>query len=92
MTHRGSFIFERLAFWCGRAPPLGWEPAVLLAFRWGSLSSSLSEADESIGQVNETSGDVDFESMTVAQLKVLLKEAGKPVSGKKAELISRLTE
>ncbi len=52
----------------------------------------LAEADESIGQVNETSGDVDFESMTVAQLKVLLKEAGKPVSGKKAELISRLTE
>jgi hypothetical protein len=30
--------------------------------------------------------------MTVAQLKELLKEAGKPVSGKKADLISRLSE
>ena len=34
----------------------------------------------------------DYESMTVAQLKELLKSAGKPVSGKKAELISRLLE
>ena len=34
----------------------------------------------------------DYESMTVPQLKELLKEAGKPVSGKKAELISRLQE
>ena len=28
--------------------------------------------------------------MTVPQLKELLKEAGKPVSGKKSELIDRL--
>ncbi|MBJ28735.1 MAG: hypothetical protein CMB61_01580 [Euryarchaeota archaeon] len=35
---------------------------------------------------------VDYKSMTVPQLKELLKEAGKPVSGKKAELISRLQE
>lgn len=34
----------------------------------------------------------DFESMTVAQLKELLKEEGLPVSGKKADLIARLTE
>jgi small subunit ribosomal protein S3Ae len=34
----------------------------------------------------------DYESMTVAQLKELLKKAGKPVSGKKADLISRLSE
>ena len=38
------------------------------------------------------SDDVDYDSMTVAQLKELLKEAGKPVSGKKADLISRLSE
>jgi len=38
------------------------------------------------------SDDADYESMTVAQLKELLKEAGKPVSGKKADLISRLSE
>ncbi len=36
--------------------------------------------------------DIDYESMTVAELKELLKEAGKPVSGKKADLISRLQE
>ena len=34
----------------------------------------------------------DYESMTVAQLKELLKEAGLPVSGKKADLIARLQE
>ncbi len=39
-----------------------------------------------------TSGDVDYSSMTVAELKELLKAAGKPVSGKKAELIERLQE
>ena len=42
--------------------------------------------------VEDSSEGVDYESMTVAQLKELLKEAGKPVSGKKAELIERLTE
>jgi small subunit ribosomal protein S3Ae len=43
-------------------------------------------------QEEETSVDVDYESMTVAQLKELLKAEGKPVSGKKADLISRLSE
>lgn len=38
------------------------------------------------------SGDVDYSSMTVAELKDLLKAAGKPVSGKKSELIERLQE
>ena len=47
------------------------------------------EADE----VTEDSDDSsNYESMTVVQLKGLLKEAGKPVSGKKAELIERLKE
>lgn len=32
----------------------------------------------------------DYESMTVAQLKELLKEQGLPVSGKKGELVARL--
>ena len=42
----------------------------------------------------EPSGETtpDYEAMTVAQLKELLKSAGKPVSGKKADLISRLME
>lgn len=34
----------------------------------------------------------DYESMTVGELKELLKAAGKPVSGKKADLIARLNE
>jgi large subunit ribosomal protein L32e len=34
----------------------------------------------------------DYEKMTVAELKELLKEAGLPVSGKKADLIVRLQE
>jgi len=34
----------------------------------------------------------DYEKLTVAELKELLKEAGLPVSGKKADLIARLQE
>jgi len=42
----------------------------------------------------DTSEDTqaDLASMTVAQLKDLLKKEGLPVSGKKADLIARLTE
>ena len=43
-------------------------------------------------QESELGIEMDYESMTVSQLKGLLKEAGKPVSGKKAELIARLSE
>jgi len=51
------------------------------------------EAVEEEEAVEEASSDdVDFSSMTVAELKELLKAAGKPVSGKKAELIERLQE
>ena len=53
------------------------------------------EVDEEIqSEVTASSDDseVDYESMTVSELKELLKEAGKPVSGKKADLISRLQE
>ncbi|HJN55740.1 MAG TPA: SAP domain-containing protein, partial [Candidatus Poseidoniales archaeon] len=34
----------------------------------------------------------NFDEMTVAELKALLKERGLPVSGKKADLIERLSE
>ena len=34
----------------------------------------------------------ELDNMTVAELKELLKEAGLPVSGKKADLIARLNE
>ncbi len=44
------------------------------------------------GAESPHNSDIDYESMTVSELKELLKEAGKPVSGKKADLISRLQE
>jgi small subunit ribosomal protein S3Ae len=40
----------------------------------------------------ESDADEDLTSLTVAELKARLKSAGKPVSGKKDELISRLKE
>ena len=40
----------------------------------------------------KTSSAPDYGSMTVAELKELLKAAGKPVSGKKADLVARLNE
>ena len=48
------------------------------------MPSDEPEATESANQ--------DYSSMTVAELKELLKAAGKPVSGKKADLIARLQE
>ena len=52
--------------------------------------------DDSNEEVTEeaavVSASVDYSSMTVAELKDLLKAAGKPVSGKKDELIARLQE
>ena len=53
------------------------------------------EGDEASQEEDAESSDVseiDYETMTVSELKELLKEAGKPVSGKKADLISRLQE
>ena len=43
-------------------------------------------------QEEEVSENLDFSSMKVSELKELLKERGLPVSGKKAELIERLSE
>lgn len=43
-------------------------------------------------ETSEKSESPDYNSMTVAQLKDLLKEASKPISGKKADLIARLEE
>ena len=51
-------------------------------------------AEDSKEEDAESSDDseIDYKTMTVSELKELLKEAGKPVSGKKADLISRLQE
>ena len=51
------------------------------------------EAKAEAASEPEPSSDApDLISMTVAELKDLLKAAGKPVSGKKADLIARLNE
>ena len=82
------------------------ESDVLVAAEAGAEISELadeSSEDEENNDVEETSDieeiteksseiNVDYNSMTVAELKELLKEAGKPVSGKKADLIARLNE
>ena len=82
------------------------ENDVLVAAEAGAEISELadeSSGDEENNDVEKTSdieeiteksseNNVDYNSMTVAELKELLKEAGKPVSGKKADLIARLNE
>jgi small subunit ribosomal protein S3Ae len=50
------------------------------------VSEDVVESDSSENE------DTDYSSLTVSELKELLKAAGKPVSGKKAELIDRLNE
>jgi small subunit ribosomal protein S3Ae len=54
------------------------------------VEESADEADEAPEADDDDSPD--YASMTVAELKGHLKEAGKPVSGKKADLIVRLQE
>ena len=56
------------------------------------LSGEDGQELEASTESEDTEEDVDYESMTVPELKAILKEAGKPVSGKKADLISRIME
>jgi hypothetical protein len=55
-------------------------------------ASAKEEVAEEAPAEEEVSTDADYSSMTVAELKELLKAAGNPVSGKKADLITRLNE
>ncbi|MAD56899.1 MAG: 30S ribosomal protein S3ae [Euryarchaeota archaeon] len=59
-------------------------------------SEELSDEDvvsEDVVESESTENEeIDYSSLTVSELKELLKAAGKPVSGKKAELIDRLNE
>ena len=61
-----------------------------------AVEEPAAEAVEEVSENEESeegeSEAVDYSSMTVVELKELLKAAGKPVSGKKADLISRLEE
>tara|TARA_B000000557_G_scaffold29188_1_gene21400 strand:- start:424 stop:1320 length:897 start_codon:yes stop_codon:yes gene_type:complete len=63
---------------------------VLVAAEAGEAISELAEDDES--EEPESTENVDYSSMTVAELKEILKEKGLPVSGKKADLVERLSE
>ncbi|MBL6883429.1 MAG: hypothetical protein ISR09_03470 [Candidatus Thalassarchaeum sp.] len=59
--------------------------------------SDVEDSDDLVSDIEDSEEssddeDVDYSSMTVAQLKELLKAAGKPVSGKKSDLIDRLNE
>jgi len=58
-----------------------------------AVEAEVPEESESV-EVDEVSesDSQDYDNMTVAELKELLKAAGKPVSGKKAELIARLQD
>ena len=49
-------------------------------------------SEEIVESESSDDDNVDYSSLTVSELKELLKAAGKPVSGKKAELIDRLNE
>jgi len=55
-------------------------------------SEDEAEADESSDDSDDSAEEQDLSSLKVAELKELLKAAGKPVGGKKAELIARLSE
>ena len=75
------------------------ENDVLVAAEAGAEISELADESseeeenndvEETNEVKSSEDNVDYTSMTVAELKELLKEAGKPVSGKKADLIARL--
>ena len=68
---------------------------VLVAAEAGEAISELAEddaADETGSEEPDSTESVDYSSMTVAELKEILKEKGLPVSGKKADLIERLSE
>jgi ribosomal protein uL24 len=45
---------------------------------------------ETLGPIEETEEEADYDTMTVPLLKEALKKQGLPVSGKKTELIERL--
>ena len=58
-----------------------------------AIEEDAAEEEATEEEVTDASDEEpDYSGMKVAELKELLKAAGKPVSGKKAELIARLQE
>ena len=60
----------------------------------GPIEEETNDSKEGTSETEEENGAkeeiIDYSSMTVAELKTVLKEKGLPVSGKKSELIERL--
>tara|TARA_B100001250_G_scaffold209775_1_gene180070 strand:- start:729 stop:1250 length:522 start_codon:yes stop_codon:yes gene_type:complete len=54
--------------------------------------SEVVEEQEEAEELKEEDDEMDFEIMSVTQLKELLKQKGLPISGKKTDLIARLRE
>ena len=65
-------------------------PSIIDAAEAMEPASEKAPAEEAPAE--EAAPSADYDSMKVAELKELLKAAGKPVSGKKADLIARLNE
>ena len=63
---------------------------VLVAAEAGEAISE--RAEDNVSEESESIESLDYSSLTVAELKEILKEKGLPVSGKKADLIERLSE
>ena len=54
-------------------------------------SKTMEEDVDSNVEMETESDEADLTSLTIPELKIRLKEAGLPVSGRKSELIERLT-
>ena len=52
----------------------------------------LQETEEKHEEVQELEEEIDYKSMTVTQIKKILKEKGLSTSGKKKDLVSRLVK
>ena len=62
---------------------------------WSTVDMELEDEDyenddDDEGEEGEKTSEIDLQSLTVPELKEKLREAGLPVSGRKAELIERL--
>jgi small subunit ribosomal protein S3Ae len=57
-----------------------------------AMEPASDKAPAEAAPAEEAAPSADYDSMKVAELKELLKAAGKPVSGKKSDLIARLNE
>ena len=64
----------------------------LLKTRQPEKEISSVDSEEVEAEDESDDDDADLASMTVSELKDLLRAADKPVSGKKADLITRLQE